>query len=122
MTNSKHRATITQHVYQAYDLDSWLQDAEKALRSAQKERVGADPVVIEKQIAALKALGDEAVLHLKDLEKTKVAGRDVVDAKPELQSNVNKITGELLVLSSSGLIGSIFPKKIFIYHCSMITM
>ena len=42
----------------------------------------------------LKALGDEAVLHLKDFEKSKVAGRDLVDAKPDLQPQVTKVIGK----------------------------
>ncbi len=55
-TNQLREVVDKQQVFhdQANDMDAWLKDAEKALNSAQKEKIGADPVAIEKQITALK--------------------------------------------------------------------
>ncbi|XP_033113685.1 microtubule-actin cross-linking factor 1-like [Anneissia japonica] len=81
---------------QCDQLQSWFQDTENTAKAIMHEPIGADPVVVQKQIDKLKTLRTAVSGQLKDIDKTKETAHELGAIQPELVQAANASTEQLL--------------------------
>ncbi|XP_071483778.1 microtubule-actin cross-linking factor 1, isoforms 6/7-like [Diadema antillarum] len=73
----------------------WLDQTYATLSSLVQEPVATEPSAVQRQIDQLKAINDEVVLHGKDLDAAREAGRELVEAHEEVKPDVQRQTREM---------------------------